>query len=204
VRGRDHRGCLAKAEDVVPKGSGREPQPSDFTGQSSTIDEWVLEDVTRLFASIGALRRARLAALALSGTQLLWIDDHPENNIWERAMFRAFGVECRQATSTPEGLSVLGTESFDVVISDIERHGVADEGIRALPALRERGRGTPIVFYTGSVRRDLPLPIGPLESLTGRTTCCTFCSTLLSVRDCETAGLTWHAADGAMDAARRG
>ena len=139
---------------------GREPRPSDLNAQAPWVDSALVEEAEGLFASNSALRRARFVGRALSGVRVLWVDDHPDNNAWERAMFGAFGVEFVTATSTRDAMATLGSAIFDLVISDIDREGVTDEGIRALVALRVQAPRTPIIFYTGFVRRELPVPVG--------------------------------------------
>ena len=43
----------------------------------------------------------------LSGAQILWVDDHPENNLNERKMFKQLYVEVDTAKSTDEAIEVL-------------------------------------------------------------------------------------------------
>lgn len=139
---------------------GREPEPSDLNADAPWVDSAVLEDAEHLFASNSALRRASLVSHALSGLRVLWVDDHPDNNTWERAMFGAFGVEFLTARCTADAVAALGSNVFDLTISDIERDGVPDEGIRSLPTLRSRNPRMLVIFYTGLVRRELPVPVG--------------------------------------------
>ncbi len=94
-----------------------------------------------------SLRRAALAAPALRGAKVLWIDDRPEGNLGERRLLEELGVAVAQAASTDIALERLDEEPFDLVISDIERGGDPAAGLEALPALHRVAPGIPVIFY---------------------------------------------------------
>ncbi|MBY0475234.1 MAG: hypothetical protein K2Q13_09275 [Nitrosomonas sp.] len=58
----------------------------------------------------------------------LWVDDRPENNVYERQAFQAQGVEFSLALSTNEALDILKTNKFAVIISDMGRKEGPQEG----------------------------------------------------------------------------
>jgi DNA-binding NtrC family response regulator len=68
-------------------------------------------------------------------------------------MMTEFGIHVDSATSTVEALSKLQECRYDVVISDMNRAGISDEGSRFLR--RIYGNGSPIsakaVLYVGAV-----------------------------------------------------
>lgn len=96
----------------------------------------------------------RQQALALIGSRqvlrLLWVDDHPENNVPEAEMLARLQIEVVQVTSTADATARLHSdaEPFDMVISDWHRGAEApDAGLRLqqeLTALRHR---MPMVIY---------------------------------------------------------
>jgi DNA-binding NtrC family response regulator len=53
------------------------------------------------------------------------------------------------ATSTPQALSLLSTNSFDLVISDMARGNVPDEGLQLLQKMKEQALYCPLVFTVG-------------------------------------------------------
>jgi CheY-like chemotaxis protein len=85
-----------------------------------------------------------------SKSQILWVDDRPENNVWERKAFVAAGAEIKLALNTIQALELLHLQNFDLVISDMGRIEGPREGYTLLDAMRGRGDKTPLVFYSGS------------------------------------------------------
>ncbi|WP_295625821.1 PleD family two-component system response regulator [uncultured Nitrosomonas sp.] len=83
-------------------------------------------------------------------SRVLWVDDRPENNVYERQAFQAQGVEFSLALSTNEALDILKTNKFAVIISDMGRKEGPQEGYVLLDKLRSLGDTTPFVIYAGS------------------------------------------------------
>jgi CheY-like chemotaxis protein len=59
----------------------------------------------------------------LKGALLLWVDDHPENNVLERRALEALGVRFTNVTSNTTAQDVLTFSRYDAVISDLSRDG---------------------------------------------------------------------------------
>jgi CheY-like chemotaxis protein len=91
-----------------------------------------------------ALRRAE-------GATVLWVDDIPDNNRFERKALEAVGLRFVLSTSTEDALKVIDEQNFDLIISDMGR-GPLDRraGYTLLDALRSRGDRTPFIIYMGS------------------------------------------------------
>jgi hypothetical protein len=115
-----------------------------------------------------ALRRARKHFRVLRDAQLLWVDDHPENNVHECNMFRQLGVTVAIARSTEEGLAMLQRRHFDLVVSDMARDEDNAAGIVLLERLRASDAATPVVFYPGVYDPARPCPAGAF-GITNRT-----------------------------------
>ena len=94
-------------------------------------------------ATTRAIRKA-------SGTKVLWVDDKPDNNIYERQSLEAIGVSFVLATSTEEALDLLAKQRFEAIISDMGRPPDAHAGYTLLDRLRAAGIRTPFVIYAGS------------------------------------------------------
>lgn len=82
--------------------------------------------------------------------RVLWVDDRPDNNIYERQAFQAQGIEFSLALSTNEALDILKTNKFAAIISDMGRKEGPQEGYVLLDKLRSLGDTTPFVIYAGS------------------------------------------------------
>lgn len=81
---------------------------------------------------------------------ILWVDDQPQNNRYERAAFRALGIEIQCSTTTDDALVHLETEKFDLVISDMGRPGDIMAGYTLLEVVRGSQRPPPVIIYSGS------------------------------------------------------
>jgi CheY-like chemotaxis protein len=81
---------------------------------------------------------------------VLWVDDKPNNNIYERQAFEQVGLRFTLVESTSEALSAIKREKFSAVISDMGRREGPQEGYVLLEKLRSAGIKTPLFFYAGS------------------------------------------------------
>jgi len=106
------------------------------------------------------LKRARMVAPALKAAEILWVDDNPGNNIYERMMLKSLGIIVDVAVSTDEALAMLSMRHYDAVISDMERHGNTQAGLKLLYGIQERGWRTQTVFYTGWIDPSRGTPPG--------------------------------------------
>ena len=82
--------------------------------------------------------------------QILWVDDRPENNVYERKTLESMGIQFTCVTSTQQALDVLSTRKFAAIISDMGRKEGPLEGFRLLEALRAKDKATPYFIYAGS------------------------------------------------------
>jgi len=143
---------------------GREPRLEDYkSGVINKIlpeDREVLQQVQEIFALSPVLRRAEMVAPVLQGARVLWVDDNPDNNLYERMTLDSLGVTIDLAFSTGEALSMLSRTKYDVVISDMERNGVTDEGLRLLRQMQERRSYLKTVLYTFNLKPETGIPQG--------------------------------------------
>jgi CheY-like chemotaxis protein len=86
----------------------------------------------------------------LQGTRILWVDDRPNNNRFERQALRALGIEIDISTSTEDALEKVRNRSYDLIISDMGRPPDPRAGYTLLDQLRRSGYQTPFVIYAGS------------------------------------------------------
>jgi len=84
--------------------------------------------------------------------KILWVDDKPNNNIYERNAFEAQGVEITLATSTDEALDLIekSRNQYGAIISDMSRKEGSTEGYVLLQKLRDSKNNTPYVIYAGA------------------------------------------------------
>jgi CheY-like chemotaxis protein len=125
---------------AMAKPTGQAAAPEDFSRAAKSV--------------IGVMQHAKETA-SNSATQprrkhIMWVDDRPDNNIYERAAFEAMGFSFTLALSTKEALQILSVERFAAIISDMGRREGPREGYVLLDALRGKGDETPFFIYAGS------------------------------------------------------
>ena len=81
--------------------------------------------------------------------RILWVDDHPENNVTEKRAFEAKKIAVYTVATTDEALALLSMyPHYDAVISDMGRSGDPLAGFKLLEQMRAREDGTPFYLYT--------------------------------------------------------
>jgi len=123
-------------------------------------DRSLSEEVDRILKTSSALRRAQMVERALKGARLLWVDDVPENNLFEQEMLRVFGVQIETALTTEEAMGKIRKCHYDLVVSDMARDGQSDAGLELLNRLRESRNQTPVIYYVGFVESSRGTPVG--------------------------------------------
>ena len=88
----------------------------------------------------------------IAGARVLWVDDRPENNVYEQRSLEALGIHFDIATSTEDALILLSENKYDAVISDMGRPPDMRAGYTLLQELRKRKISTPFIIYAGSKR----------------------------------------------------
>jgi CheY-like chemotaxis protein len=81
---------------------------------------------------------------------VLWVDDRPENNNYERQALEALGINFVISTSTDDAITKLQKQKFDVVISDMGRPPDQRAGYTLLDQMRKSKDETPFVIYASS------------------------------------------------------
>jgi CheY-like chemotaxis protein len=82
--------------------------------------------------------------------KILWVDDRPENNVYERQAFESQGIIFNLALSTNEAIEMLMKNKYAAIISDMGRKEGPQEGYVLLDYIRRSGDTTPFFIYAGS------------------------------------------------------
>jgi CheY-like chemotaxis protein len=86
----------------------------------------------------------------IENSRVLWVDDNPGNNLYERQSLEALGVNSVTATSTDDAIDKIRYQKFDAIISDMSRPPDDTAGYTLLEKLRSLGDSTPFIIYGGS------------------------------------------------------
>jgi CheY-like chemotaxis protein len=109
----------------------------------------VVEDVVRTVE-----RAVELVQGGSANPTVLWVDDNPDNNIYERKSMEAVGIRFTLSDNTRDALTKLSERSFGAVISDMGRREGPREGYALLDSMRSGGDETPLFFYASSNAPD--------------------------------------------------
>lgn len=82
--------------------------------------------------------------------RVLWIDDRPDNNVYETLALQRLGKLVTVATSSAAARIYLSGMDFAAVVTDLERDGDPDAGRRFIQELRAAGNRIPVLVYTGN------------------------------------------------------
>ncbi len=112
------------------------------------------EDKAREIANVVTQAVTSKATRRLAEASVLWVDDNPANNIYERKSLEALGIRFTISTSTEDALEKVRLSKYDVVISDMGRPPDRQAGYALLEGMHNLQVDTPCIFYTGSVRPE--------------------------------------------------
>jgi CheY-like chemotaxis protein len=126
----------------------------------SQPESTLIQDAETLYEAYPVMRRVRMVASVLEGARMLWVDDRPGNNLYERATFKSMGVSISLATSTEGAVAMLETEPVHVLISDMDRNGNKKAGLELLNRIKYLPGRPETIFYVGSVDRERGTPPG--------------------------------------------
>jgi CheY-like chemotaxis protein len=111
----------------------------------SGVNEMGIDDVVRSVESA-----VNLVQEGAQNPLVLWVDDNPHNNTFERKAFESVGLRFVLSETTADALRILSSQFFGAIISDMGRREGPREGYALLDALRARGDETPLFFYASS------------------------------------------------------
>ncbi|MCB8879459.1 response regulator [Acidisoma cellulosilytica] len=111
----------------------------------STTTNVQIEDVVRSVESA-----VNLVQEGANNPLILWVDDNPMNNIYERQALESVGIRFVLSEDTTDALNILSRQSFGAMISDMGRREGPQEGYALLDSLRARGDNTPLFFFASS------------------------------------------------------
>ena len=86
--------------------------------------------------------------------EILWVDDRPENNVYERNTLEQYGLIFTLALSTQQALHCMKHKDFALFISDMGRKEGKHEGYVLLDAIRKNDKKIPFIIYAGSKKQE--------------------------------------------------
>jgi CheY-like chemotaxis protein len=140
------RAAIAELSNKIASALRREPPTVQHDAGASTS----VNERAKLLALQSAAELDEPAEKSKKKRRILWVDDRPNNNVFERRAMQPYGVEFELAKSTGEALAMLGKKRFDAIISDMGRPPDMEAGYTLLDVLRKSGNLIPFFIYAGS------------------------------------------------------
>lgn len=97
---------------------------------------------------------ASLARLPLKGIRILWVDDHPRNNIVESEELINQGASIEPVLETNDAVSAALQSAYDVIISDMQRGNDPFAGLDLVRRLRNNGIRVPYIIYAAKAEQS--------------------------------------------------
>lgn len=98
-------------------------------------------DVSKVEQKIDKTASVRLA-------RLLWVDDNPDNNLYETVALEQLGLLVTKATSTYAGLFYLSQLQYALAITDLGRDEGPEAGIDFIRRAKTAYPDLPVIVYT--------------------------------------------------------
>ena len=139
-----------KAAGIEASGKRRQVEAAVALGAAAGKDAAIASDSptesvrrTHAVAEVVTKRVNSRVVRQVAGSRVLWVDDRPANNVFERHSLEALGIEFDLCTSTEDALQRMTQGSYDAVISDMGRPPDDQAGYTLLNAMRAQAVRTP-------------------------------------------------------------
>jgi CheY-like chemotaxis protein len=90
----------------------------------------------------------------IKDASVLWVDDRPINNTYERQALGALGIQFTISKSTEDAVERLQRKDYNVIISDMARLSEQKAGYILLEKVKAMDLSTPFIIYAGSKRPE--------------------------------------------------
>jgi CheY-like chemotaxis protein len=108
----------------------------------------VSRNIGRSFASAAPTAATTNNPTVLQG-RILWVDEHPANNLGLSNAFQDLGIKVIEVASTAEAIDQLKQSgaAFDTIITSMTRNNDNEDGLKFIAALQKLGVKTPVIIY---------------------------------------------------------
>ncbi len=111
--------------------NGKKPSSGDPQGIANLVGQIITPQTSR----------------KLSNSKVLWVDDRPDNNTYQKAALGALGIQFTDSLSTDDATKKLKEIPFDAIISDMSRPPDSQAGYTLLEKIKQMNISTPFIIY---------------------------------------------------------
>jgi CheY-like chemotaxis protein len=104
-------------------------------------------DVARIRKTVSLAFEPQMADMMM-GRSVLWVDDHPDNNMLAMRALKTLKLDVEQVTSTDAAMEAMKRRRFDLVISDMGRGLDMRAGYDLLDKVRANDRKLPFFIFS--------------------------------------------------------
>lgn len=142
---------------TVKLGPGDTASAQDAVAQATSLRGETLEATEQIAPTVTKLAR------------ILWVDDLPDNNLFETVALENLGRFVTKTTSTEAALIYLEEMDFAMVITDLGRGDNPRGGEDLIRRVRANGKTVPIIVYTvGAAGKRRPLIAAGADAVVDR------------------------------------
>jgi CheY-like chemotaxis protein len=116
---------------------------------SKTLQAQISQSVAASAKAVDALTTASPQTTSQK-KQILWVDDKPSNNTYEKQAFEKLGFTVTNVLSTTQALDAVKQRNYDLIISDMGRPEGPRAGYDLLAKLKEQKINTPFLIYSSA------------------------------------------------------
>jgi CheY-like chemotaxis protein len=117
-------------------------------------EEAISKTLHTLVLSPKGAPQTRRAPRTRESWAVLWVDDQPSNNAYERRSLEALGVRFTISIGTDDAIGKLVQHHYDAIISDMRRPPDDQAGFTLLEQVRKLRVASPFILYCGSRRPE--------------------------------------------------
>ena len=118
--------------------------------------EYQFKEINKLILDLSRQRVYRRKSREYSpppvfkNSTILWVDDNPENNTYPIKILEEQGVVINYALNTRAALEKIGSNKYDVIISDMVRGEDDIAGLTLLKEIKNRQINIPVIIYASA------------------------------------------------------
>ncbi len=118
------------------------------------------KDSHQLSSSVKAALFERISLAKERGIHfpVLWVCDSVNKLEYEILTIQSMGLQVDTAYTSKQAHDMIRSKTYELILSDIKREGIAEEGLRFHQQLVKEQIDLPMIFYVGHVNRSKGVP----------------------------------------------